>query len=338
MDIKEIKKELNSEQYNFLRDDEHLGERICLLALGGSLAYGTNLPDGGDVDIRGVTLEKPSELIGLESFEQVVNSETDTTIYGFNKFIKLLMECNPNTIEILGCLPEHYFYMDDVGKKLIDNKNLFLSQKAINSFSGYANDQLNRLQNALARDRISDIEKEKHILRSLQNAMFSFNGRYKNFKEGSIKLYIDEGENNEINADVTLKKFPVREFSGIINDLTNIVRTYNKLSRRNNKKDDYHLNKHAMHLIRLYLMGIDIVEKGEINTYRSNELDMLLDIRKGKYMNEDGTYRKEFFDMQKELENRFLEAAKKTALPPTPDMEAIQKLVMEVNATAINLR
>lgn len=338
MNINNIKKELNSEQYRFLRDDEHLGERICLLALGGSLAYGTNLPDGGDVDIRGVTLEKPSELIGLKSFEQFVNSETDTTIYGFNKFIKLLMECNPNTIEILGCLPDHYFYMNDVGRKLIDNKSLFLSQKAINSFTGYANDQLNRLQNALARDRVSDIEKEKHILRSLQNATFSFNGRYKNFEEGSIKLYIDEGENNEINVDVALEKFPVREFSGMINDLTNIIRTYNKLSRRNNKKDDYHLNKHAMHLIRLYLMGIDIVEKGEINTYRSNELDMLLDIRKGKYMNEDGTYHKDFFDMQKELEYRFLKASEKTALPPTPDMKAIEKLVMEVNTTAINLR
>jgi hypothetical protein len=42
--------------------------------------------------------------------------------------------------------------------------------------------------------------------------------------------------------------------------------------------------------------------------------------------------------MQKELENRFLEAAKKTALPPTPDTKAIQKLVMEVNETAIRLR
>ena len=34
-----------------------------------------------------------------------------------------------------------------------------------------------------------------------------------------------------------------------------------KIGKRNKKKDDLHLNKHAMHLIRLFMMGIDILEK-----------------------------------------------------------------------------
>ena len=39
--------------YYFLKSDEHLGRNIGMLCLGGSLAYGTNLPGKGDVDLRG---------------------------------------------------------------------------------------------------------------------------------------------------------------------------------------------------------------------------------------------------------------------------------------------
>lgn len=39
-----------------------------------------------------------------------------------------------------------------------------------------------------------------------------------------------------------------------------------------------------------YLMCLDIFEKEEIVTYRENDRELLLEIRRGKYMNEDGTY------------------------------------------------
>ena len=44
-------------QYGFLREDEHLGERIIFLTHGGSYAYGTNV-EGSDVDIRGCALNR----------------------------------------------------------------------------------------------------------------------------------------------------------------------------------------------------------------------------------------------------------------------------------------
>lgn len=54
----------------------------------------------------------------------------------------------------------------------------------------------------------------------------------------------------------------------MMNDMTNVLGTYEKLNHRNHKKDDNHLNKHAMHLVRLYLMCLDILEKEDIITYR----------------------------------------------------------------------
>lgn len=189
--------------------------------------------------------------------------------------------------------------------------------------------------NALARDRLEQREKEEHILRSIKSAMGSFNDRYTSFNNGKIDLYIAKSDKAEIDteifADIDLQKYPLRDFNGILNELGSISRTYNKINHRNNKKDDAHLNKHAMHLIRLYLMAIDILEKGEIITYREKEHDMLLEIRRGKYMNEDGTYKKEFFEMQEELEEKFQKASKKTELPEKPDYNKVLRLVKNVN-------
>ncbi len=115
----------------------------------------------------------------------------------------------------------------------------------------------------------------------------------------------------------------------------NIVKDYAKLNGRNNKKDDAHLNKHAMHLIRLYLMCIDILEKQEINTYREKEHDLLMDIRNGKYQKEDGTFQSEFFEMVDVYQNKMEQAIKHTTLPQKPNDKEVEELVMSINEKVI---
>ena len=84
---------LESKEYEFLRTNEHLGSNICMIALGGSWAYGTNI-ETSDVDIRGCALNTKEEILTNQKFEQFVDNETDTTIYGFNKLLKLLSNCS----------------------------------------------------------------------------------------------------------------------------------------------------------------------------------------------------------------------------------------------------
>ena len=98
---------MNSAEYDFLRSNPRLGNRIILLGLGGSYAYGTN-NENSDIDFRGITLNLPSDLLGLTEFEQYEDNDTDTVIYSFNKMVKLLLDCNPNTCEILGLDEEQY--------------------------------------------------------------------------------------------------------------------------------------------------------------------------------------------------------------------------------------
>lgn len=329
---------INTKEYDFMRTDEHLNNRLLFLVFGGSHSYGTSTPTS-DVDIRGCAFNRKSDLIGMSSFEQVVDVNTDTTVYSFNKLINLLLDCNPNMVELLGCKPEHYLLYSPVAGELLDNKKLFLSKKAAYSFGGYANQQLRRLQNALARDSYPQAEKERHIMGSIKSAMMSFADRYKKMPEGSLVLTIDKSKSEdldtEIFVDVNLKHYPLRDYKNIWSDMHNIVKDYGKLNKRNNKKDDIHLNKHAMHLVRLYLMCLDILEKEEINTYRENDLDLLMSIRNGKYQREDGAFYPEFFDMITDYENRLNYAAENTGLPEKPDYKSIEDFVMSVNERVV---
>ena len=51
-----------------------------------------------------------------------------------------------------------YLYLNDIDRN-IKRRGMFLSKKAIQSFGGYADQQLRRLQNALARDSYSQARK-----------------------------------------------------------------------------------------------------------------------------------------------------------------------------------
>lgn len=329
---------MNSEQYDFLRLNERLGNRIILLGLGGSYAYGTN-NDSSDIDFRGVTLSLPSDLLGLTEFEQYEDSKTDTVIFSFNKIVKLLMECNPNTCEILGLDEDQYLIKSPLGQKLVDNSSLFLSKRAAKSFGGYASAQLRRLQNAIARDSINQNEKEQHILNSVRNALEDFQRRHEYVNNGKIKLYIDKAVNPELETEIFIDAnyihLPLRDYNNMWSSLNAVIKDYDKIGKRNKKKDDNHLNKHAMHLIRLFMMAIDIMEQGIIKTNRRDDLELLHKIRNGAFQKEDGTFEMEFYNILADYEAKLEKATKESVLPDNPNMEKIEEFVEYVNRKAI---
>lgn len=93
--------------------------------------------------------------------------------------------------------------------------------------------------------------------------------------------------------------------------------------------------KHSMHLLRLYMMCIDILEKQKIVTYREKEHDLLMDIRNGKYLGADDKPLPEFFEIVSEYEKKLEYAKKNTTLPDEPDYERIMEFTAEVNEKVI---
>lgn len=338
MTIEEIKNMLKAPTYDFLRNNEHLGSNIMFLTLGGSYAYGTNI-ETSDVDIRGCALNTQEEILTNKKFEQFVHEETDTTIYGFNKLVNLLTNVNPNTIEMLGCRPEHYLYISPIGQELIDNRYIFLSKKCVHSFGGYASSQLRRLDNKAARD-LGQFQQEAHILNSIKNAACSYKERYFEHPEDAIRLYIGESVqeeyDTEIFMDINLKHYPLRDWKGMWSDMNNIVKDYSKLGKRNAHAASHSkLAKHMMHLVRLYLMCFDILDNGEIITYREKDHDFLMSIRNGDYLDKNDKPTKEFFNIVDELESQLEMKKNSTMLPETPDMKQIEKFVMSVNERVV---
>ena len=192
---------LKSQDYDFLRNNKYLGDNILLLALGGSRAYGTNLPDS-DIDIRGFAVNPSNQVYGLvKDFEQVVDTTTDTTVYSLNKMVNLLTNCNPNTIEILGCRLQDYLYVHELGQLVLNNKQNFLSKKAIDTFGGYATAQYNRLEHALLGNGKNDGKTLEMLMHSLQCNLDAFNAKHKDTK-----------------SDITLRILTVDEYIKVINE------------------------------------------------------------------------------------------------------------------------
>lgn len=303
-------------------------------------------------------------------FEQYEDAATDTVIYSFDKAVSLFAKCNPNCIEMLGCKPEHYAMVSPYGQMLIDNSSVFLCKDLVrDKFSGYARGQFQRLKNAIVKDSNSNVFHCINLCDTINRMMTHLKSEYPDFTEDMIKLTVTDHEGNPVtlngihvdaydigvlfndsetivtvngtqipDSDVELRftvhadNITTRTFMGVFNEVSSNIKEFNKhLGNRNKKKDSYHLNKHCMHLIRLYLMAEDILRDEVIKTYRDTDQDFLLSIKNGYFYHEDtNTMSKEFFDLVASYDKRLIKAYEESKLPSTPNYEAINKLVMQI--------
>lgn len=122
-------------------------QKVIYLVRSGSRAYGTNTPES-DLDIRGICIPPAQYIAGLSTFEQRVEEKPDRVIFAIHKFFKLALDCNPNIIEMLFVRDEDLLQTAPEGVALRNNRELFLSRHAFNTFGGYAYAQLKKLQNS----------------------------------------------------------------------------------------------------------------------------------------------------------------------------------------------
>lgn len=323
---------LNMPEYSFLKENQNLDKNICILGLGGSRAYGTNLPES-DIDIRGVAIRRKEDILLGNDFENFVDVNTDTTIYSFDKIIDLLTKCNPNTIELLGLDTDDYIYKNEFGELLLKNKDIFLSNRCINTFSEYALQQLYRMQQK-TNAALTEEELNRHISGVLNNMSKKMKDKY-NLDENNLSFYLVDGK---IKCNIIATQCSIEDLSGMLSEFNNTLRDYRKTSKRNEHALNHgKIAKHSMHLLRLYMMGIDLVSEGKIQTKRIKEHDLLMDIRNGVYLDENGIPNKQFFEIVDEYKNKFENACKNSVLPDEPDIDKINTFRMEVNEKIVEL-
>lgn len=124
--------------------------RPILVCWRGSIAHGTHIspedPSGiDDKDIIAVyipDLEHYFGTGGVERGKDIKLREWDCAAYELRHMVKLLCNGNPNVLATLWTSP---IYEDREGKLLRENRSLFVTKKAYNSFGGYAYGQLKRM-------------------------------------------------------------------------------------------------------------------------------------------------------------------------------------------------
>jgi predicted nucleotidyltransferase len=130
-------------------DFKDVSKNIIFSTITGSKAYGTNTKDS-DTDTRGVAIIDNKNLYFgfLNSFEQYEDKVNDTVIYGIQKAMRLMSDCNPNMLELPFVEERFWLKSTPYWNRIIDSRDLFLSKKVRFTYSGYAYSQLKRIKTA----------------------------------------------------------------------------------------------------------------------------------------------------------------------------------------------
>ena len=265
----------------------------------GSRAYGLATA-GSDLDIRGVCIPSPRYLLGLTPFEQweAQSAEGETVIFGLSKFVRLALACNPNIIEMLYTPPESVLRITEAGQKLVAARALFLTRQAGRTFSEYAISQLRRLE----RHHRWLVDPPDHL-----PVQEEFGGQE---TEGRYKFPDHDAQRAYQNA--------LRHW----NQYQAWVRNRNPERAELERRYGYD-TKHAMHLLRLLKMGVEILSTGQVHVYRPDH-EWLLAVREGLLGYEA------LLALAGEYEGQVKALRQSSALPESPDAAAAEELVVEL--------
>lgn len=319
----EIKRELASSKYEVLRKEPHLGKHIQILGLGGSLSYGTDLPTS-DVDIRGIASNTEECLFGDSNFNSFdycsKEGDLDISIFSVARLFEIIRKQSITSLDILGLKEEHYIYVGDVGRYLIDNRKHFVSKKMIGSINGFVNNELRLAENYMSRDVDANITKKNRIELSLSR----FNEKY--MELGVIAEIKDDG--------LFISGLNGLEFE-TVNDIINYGRMIKKDIRKKEKtyelKDIKSLTKHLIHTLRAIYQGMYLLEQHDLCVYLEDKVKELRGIRNGKFIQPDGsldTSLLEHINNQLALLNEMTE---KSDLRDTPDWKKVTEICINAH-------
>lgn len=226
-----------------------------MMCMAGSQVHGTDNEDS-DEDYFGVVVPPTSRLLGLTQFDRwryPEDSDLDASVFSLRKYVGLLLKNNPTMLETLWLREEDYCPSATTHsfRRLVEKRDAFSSLRAYHAFSGYAYNQLIRMERGVTSGRMGEKRKKN-----------------------------------------------VRKFG--------------------------YDTKNASHLLRLYRMGIEFVETGQLNVYRTHDRKELLNIKNGEWDLEDVKLEAE------ELHDRMKAAKETSPLPEEPDVTVVGNLLVDI--------
>jgi hypothetical protein len=276
-----------------------------LLFAGVSGAHLYGFPSSGsDVDVRGVCVPPARYLLGLSGFEQFEDRAGEVVIYGLVKFARLALANNPNMLDILWADEEDVLFVDDYGEALRAARSLFLSRKVAQTYAGYADDQLKRMETHY---------RWLHSPPDHQPTSPEFGATP--HPKGGFR-FPDTQQERAYRA--ALKHW--QNYQG--------WRANRHPQRAALEALHGYDTKHAAHLLRLYRMGIEILRQ-QVVRVRRPDAAWLREVLGGRY-----TY-DELMALVADLRGELAQAAAASALPAEPDVAAVEGLVVNLHKASL---
>lgn len=137
MDNKKEKK-YNPKLYNKLKEEGHILYEVIV----GSQAYGTDI-ETSDIDKKFVYIMPEDSILGFDYIPQI-EVDKDYCGYEIKTFLEFISVNNPTVVEMLYSPEKCVLHIDEVFKKVIENKEKFITKKAKDSFAKYAIKQIKK--------------------------------------------------------------------------------------------------------------------------------------------------------------------------------------------------
>jgi predicted nucleotidyltransferase len=167
-------------------------EHVFYRVLVGSHAYGL-ADEQSDRDERGVFLPPAEWHWSLQPLPEqiefkrlgdgtIVNhhqpgGDEDVCWWELAKLLRLALKANPNILEILYLPEQLVLHCDELGHRLRELRDCFLSTYLYQSYSGYVLSQFKRMQRSLAQGKSFRRKHAMHLIRLLYSGIAALEGR-----------------------------------------------------------------------------------------------------------------------------------------------------------------
>lgn len=293
------------------------GPTLIYETVHGSRAHGLARP-GSDTDLKGVVVGPRAWYFGFLGGPEQLEPGPDHVRFEIRKLFRLAVRGNPTALEMLFTEPEDHRVVTPAGRRLLDARHRFLSRRVAETFGRYATSQLGRIR----RHRRWLLEPPR---KEPTRADFGLPERttLPRDQRGAAEALLDDG------------RLTPGELGHGFMDLLERERRHRAARKEweQHRQWQRHRNparaaleaehgydtKHAMHLVRLQRMAIEVLETGELRVRRPDR-EELLAVRDGALTYDELVARSE------EAAGRIEAARARSALPEAPDEEALDAL------------
>jgi predicted nucleotidyltransferase len=287
----------------------------------GSHAYNLATPSS-DLDKKGVIVGPPAWYMGFRGGPEQIEESPDHVRFEIRKFMRLAAGANPTLIEVLWTDPKDHLLVTPPGARLLAARALFLSRRVKDSFAGYALAQLKRIKTH--RRWLLSPPKEEPTRSSFGLPQELLIPRD---QMGAAEALIERGDLEQ--ADVSPNFLAALAIEKRYRSARREWEQYRGwLRERNPARAELEARfgydtKHAMHLVRLLRMAVEIAEAGEVRVRREDR-EELLGIKGGSMSYDD------LVAYAEKLGEDVKAAADRSPLPEAPDEGALDALCVSI--------